>query len=73
MIDTPPVCLSCNGTLFKFKPVEVWVKNDENKYTMITQPAFECEWCGTPAMNAEQMDNLLKELRIYKKKHNTSD
>lgn len=72
MNDTPPICINCDCKILEIKPVEYRVDLVERCAIGVTL-AYECQACGTHLMNSEQMDNLLKELRIYKKKQNTND
>lgn len=70
MTDKPPVCLSCDGTKFEIKSFDFGVDLGEMYLTMKTD-AWECQDCGTPLMNTEQMDTLRQLLSLTDSKGNT--
>lgn len=63
MTDKPTVCLSCNGTKFEIKSFEFRLGLGE-MYVALKTDALECQSCGTPLMNTEQMDTLRRLLDL---------
>jgi len=63
MTDKPPICLNCNGAKFEICLFEFGFDLDEMYITMKAD-TWECQDCGTPIMNTEQMDKLRKILNL---------